>query len=127
MRNQVASLIGLVLAGTFVAAPVAADDAPKPSSCAVINSIDDWKIVDRTTIIVSTGPTHNYKVTFLGTCPHLKWSILARVDTKPSTGMCLSAGDTIVFGRGGAPRHFEEEERCVVKSVERMEPAQAPN
>jgi hypothetical protein len=87
-------------------------------------SIDDWKPVDKTSIIVSTGPQHSYKVTFMSPCYHMKWSVFARVDTRPTTEVaCLSRGDVMLFGRG--PRRpdnsFEQEERCVVKSVEAME------
>jgi hypothetical protein len=122
MRDWTAFLVGLVAACTLAAAPVAADDAAKSaSSCAVTKSIDNWQPVDKTSVIVSTGPSHDYKVTFMGSCLHMRWSVLARVDARVSSGMCLSAGDTIVFGRGGVPGRFEAEERCVVKSVERVE------
>jgi len=129
MRNRAAILLTAGLACAFALAPLAAADAPKPSSCVIVNSIDDWRILDDSAIVVSTGPSKEYKVTFAGTCRHMKWSVLARIEARPSTALCLSSGDTIVFGRGGTPRHFEEEERCMIKSVERLEtpPAQGPN
>jgi hypothetical protein len=127
MRFPIAFALGLAAVCAVGAVPAfAADDAPKSSSCAVIRSIDNWQPADKDTVIVSTGPSHHYKVTFAGSCLHMKWSVLARVDARRSSGLCLSAGDVIVFGRGGVPQHFEAEDRCMVKSVERIEKPAAP-
>ena len=111
--------------------PVAADDQPAaPTSCVRTQSIDDWRPLDKWAIVVRTSPSKSFKVTFSSPCHHLRWSVLARVDTRPTTATaCLSRGDVILFGRG--PRRdddsFEQEERCTVKSVEPFgEPAPPP-
>jgi len=124
------SLLPALLSGVSIAlglsATAAADETPASSSCARTQSIYDWTPVDTSTIIVRTSPSRGYKVTFAGPCYHMKWSVLARVDTRPTTmAVCLARGDVILFGRG--PRRpdnsFEQEERCVVNSVEAIEPA----
>jgi len=113
------------LAATLPAA--AADTAANSSVCARTQSIYDWTPVDSSTIIVRTSPNRGYKVTFVSPCYHMKWSVLARVETRPTTAsICLSRGDIILFGRG--PRRsdnsFEQEERCVVGAVEAIDAAE---
>ena len=120
-------LFALAMASASPAAAIADDQPAKPSSCARTQSIDDWKPVDESTITVRTGPGHSYKVTFASPCYHMKWSVFARVDTRPTTAAaCLSRGDILLFGRGPrrADNSFEQEERCVVKSVEAIETTQ---
>lgn len=121
----------LLLCGFLAAAAapgVALADDPVPASCARSQSIYDWRPLDDGTIVVRTSPAKSYRVTFTAPCRHLKWSVLARVDTRPTSATaCLSRGDVILFGRG--PRRpdnsFEQEERCVVQTVEPYEePAQ---
>jgi hypothetical protein len=118
----------LLAAAIALALPAAAlaDPAPAPSSCARTQSIYDWTPVDQSTIIVRTSPNRGYKVTFAAPCYHMKWSVLARVDTRPAgSTICLSRGDTVLFGRGPrrAGNSFEQEERCIVSAVEAIEPA----
>ena len=127
-----------LLTAAGASAAVAADEPAKPSSCAMIRSIDYWKPIDDTHAIIYTSPRRKYKVTFFAPCRELKWAIFARLDTRPSSGLCLSAGDTLIFGRGSLfPSHrFEFEERCTITAVEPLpfedkeamppKPAEAP-
>lgn len=113
----------------FPATPASADDKPAAqTSCARIQSIDDWRPVDNRTIVVQSSGK-SFKVTFSSPCPHMKWSVLARVDTRATTSTaCLSHGDVILFGRGPrrADNSFEQEERCAVKEVEPFEESLPP-
>jgi Family of unknown function (DUF6491) len=118
MRVVVFLLVGL---GLGAGAALAADDADrsKPSSCAFVRSIDRWEPIDEESVFLYTSPKRKYKVTFMGKCREMKWAIFARLETRPSGGMCLSVADTITFGHGllRSNRH-EFEERCVIKAVE---------
>lgn len=122
------ALLCALLAAALAPDLAIADDPDVPASCARTQSIYDWRPLDDGTIVVRTSPSRSYTVTFTSPCRHLRWSVLARVDTRPAGAMaCLSRGDVILFGRG--PRRpddsFEQEERCVVQSVEPYEePAQ---
>lgn len=126
MRHSALAALSCAVTVLALALPAAADDTPAPSSCARTQSIYDWTPVDTSTIIVRTSPNRGYKVTFATPCYHMKWSVLARVATRPTAApICLSRGDVILFGRG--PRRpdnsFEQEERCVVNAVQAIEPA----
>ena len=103
-------------------AAIAGDEPAKPSSCAMIRSIDYWKPIDDTHAIIYTSPRRKYKVTFFAPCRELKWAIFARLDTRPSSGLCLSAGDTLIFGRGTpfADGRSPFEERCTITAVEAL-------
>jgi hypothetical protein len=118
-RALLVSLAGLAA----VCGPaVAAEEPAKPSSCAFVRSIDSWKPIDDTHAIIYTSPRRKFKVTFFAPCRELKWAIFARIETRPSAGTCLSAGDTLVFGRGGLlpTRRWEFEERCTISAIEPM-------
>jgi hypothetical protein len=114
----------LSLAGVTLAcgAASAADEPAKPSSCAFVRSIDSWKPIDAESAYIYTSPRRKYKVTFIGPCRELKWAIFARLEARPSSAVCLSVGDTLVFGRGSLfpGRRFEFEERCTISSIEAM-------
>jgi hypothetical protein len=47
-------------------------------------------------------------------------SLFAHMETRHGGGICLSPGDTIVFGRGEtrAHEHYEFEERCTIRTIE---------
>ncbi|MEQ1866854.1 MAG: DUF6491 family protein [Micropepsaceae bacterium] len=92
----------------------------KPSSCAFVRSIDSWKEIDETHAYIYTSPRRKFKVTFFAPCRELKWAIFARLETRPSSAVCLSVGDTLVFGRGGVlpSRRWEFEERCTITEIE---------
>lgn len=47
-------------------------------------------------------------------------SLFAHIETRRGGGICLSPGDTIVFGRGEtrAREHYVFEDRCTIKSIE---------
>ena len=112
----------LSLAGVALSASVApaADEPAKPSSCAFVRSIDYWKPIDAESAYIYTSPRRKFKVSFVGPCRELKWAIFARLETRPSSAVCLSVGDTLVFGRGSLfPRNrWEFEERCTIASIE---------
>lgn len=112
----VLSLLGCALGA---GAAWAADEA-KPSSCAFVRSIDNWKPIDETHAYIYTSPKRKFKVTFFAPCRELKWAIFARLDTRPSSSTCLSEGDALVFGRGGVlpSKRWEFEERCVITKIE---------
>ena len=113
----VISAIGLGLS----TAAALADDADKstPSSCAFVKTIDRWEPIDDENVYLYTSPNRKYKVTFMGKCREMKWALFARLETRPSGGMCLSVADTIIFGHGAVGnRRSAFEERCVIKAVE---------
>ena len=115
-RVIVLSLVGLALgAGTAWAA-----DAAKPSSCAFVRTIDSWKPIDDENAYIYTSPKRKFKVKFFAPCRELKWAIFARLETRPSSAVCLSVGDTLVFGRGTLfpSKRFEFEERCTITAIE---------
>lgn len=122
MRALVVSLVGL---GLGCGAAWAADAPAKPLSCAFVRSIDYWKPIDDTHAYIYTSPKRKFLVTFFAPCRDLKWAIFARIETRPSSSTCLSVGDTLVFGRGGAlpSRRWEFEERCLISAIE---PASLP-
>jgi hypothetical protein len=115
-RAIVLALAGLALSAT---ATWAADEA-KPSSCAFVRSIDNWKPIDDTHAYIYTSPRKKFKVTFFAPCRELKWAIFARIDTRPSSSTCLSEGDALIFGRGGLlpSKRWEFEDRCVITKIE---------
>jgi hypothetical protein len=130
MRTIVLSSAALMLSAGAV---LAADEASKPSSCAFVRSIDKWEAIDDTHAYIYTSPRRKFKVTFFAPCRELKWAIFARIDTRPSSAMCLSVGDTLVFGRGGLmpSNRWEHEERCTITAIEAAprddeKPAEAP-
>jgi hypothetical protein len=117
MRAVTISLVGF---GLLSGPALAGDEPAKPSSCAFVRSIDYWKPIDDTHAYIYTSPRRKFIVTFFAPCRELKWAIFARIETRPSSSTCLSPGDTIVFGRGGAlpSRRFEFEERCMITAIE---------
>jgi uncharacterized protein DUF6491 len=119
-RAFVFSLAALVLTATPALTADEGQPPAKPSSCAFVRSIDYWKPIDDENAYIYTSPRKKFKVKFVGPCRELKWAIFARLDTRPSAGLCLSVGDTLVFGRGSPfPSHrFEFEERCTISAIE---------
>ncbi|MBP6014569.1 MAG: hypothetical protein KBA31_20240 [Alphaproteobacteria bacterium] len=117
IRNIFVACAAFSLSGSAL---MAADEPAKPSSCAMVRSIDSWTQIDETHAYIHTSPRRKFKITFVAPCRELKWAIFARVDTRLSAGMCLSAGDALVFGRGTsfADDRFEFEERCTIRAVE---------
>ena len=123
--------ISLVIVALVVALPAqttfAAADQAKPSSCAFVRSINNWKPIDDQTAIIETSPRRKFKVTFATPCRELKWAHFARLDPRPSSAVCLSAGDVLVFGRGALfpSGRAEFEERCMIRTIEPL-PLDAP-
>ncbi len=99
---------------------LAADE--RTASCPFANSIDSWQEVDETTALIETSPRQKFRVTFTAPCRDMSRSLFAHIETRRGGGICLSNGDTIVFGRGQtrAFEHYEFEERCTIKSIEPM-------
>jgi hypothetical protein len=106
----------------------AADEPAKPSSCAQVRSIDQWDVIDDRTAIIWTTGNRRFKVTFTTSCRDMKHAHFAEISRRASSGLCLSPGDDIVFGRKHPKMRNDtpqEEQRCMVKSIEPM-PEEAP-
>lgn len=120
-RRLPACLFATLALSTPLAAALAADTPASDRLCVNTRAIENWKPMGREAILVWTSPARRYKVTFTGHCANMKWSVFARVETRP-TGVlaCLTRGDVLVFGRGprAADDSFVEESRCVIRSVE---------
>lgn len=106
------------LAAIACAGAAAGEDTKTPSACAFVRSIDSWKPIDGLHAYIYTSPRRKFKVTFVAPCRELKWAIFARLETRP--GVCLSPGDTLVFGRGTLfpANRWEFEERCMISAIE---------
>ena len=111
---------------------VAAEQAPRPHSpCAIVKSLENWKPVDETTVIVETSPAHRYKISFTAPCREMKWTTFARIERRPGAGVCLASGDAIVFGRRTLfplfpPHPNETEEHCVIGAVDSVADGSGP-
>lgn len=127
MKRLLTAAIALFLPVLAAAAPTV-DDPTKPSPCAKVQSIDSWKDIDLSTVILQTSPRRRYRVTFTAPCPDVKRGILALIQRSPGAGMCLSSGDSIVFARQSpvSPQNFDYDERCVIKTITAM-PVEAKN
>ena len=136
MRRLASVSIFAACLGVAGGASAAGDQAPRPHSpCAIVKSIDNWKAVDETTVIVQTSPRRRYKITFTAPCREMKWTTFARVERRPGAGVCLAPGDAIMFGRKTLfplfpPHPNETEERCVIRAIDSAsdggEPAPVP-
>ena len=119
---QLAGIFAVVVASVLPAPPLAAPSAGEPvapSSCAIVQSIDSWKDVDESNVIVETSPRRRYKVEFSAPCPDAKRAMMALIQRAPSAGMCLSPGDAIIFARRSpaGPQNFDYDESCVIKTI----------
>jgi len=127
MKLRSVAMAGAVLAVNAGAA-LAADEPAKPSNCAQVRSIDQWGVIDDKTAIIWTTGNRRFKVTFTTSCRDMKHANFAEIARKASSGLCLSPGDDIVFGRKH-PRmrndEPQEEQRCMIKTIEPM-PDEAP-
>jgi hypothetical protein len=119
-RLIVACGAAAVAAGTALA-----DDASKTSSCAMMRMIDGFGVIDdRTALLTEVSPKRRYKVTFVGTCRDMKHANFAFIERRVSSGICLAPGDEIAFTRRHPKMRNpdsnipEEEQRCVIKSIE---------
>ena len=118
LKQPLAAAIAIFLP-TFTAAAPTVDESIKPSSCAMVQSIDSWKDIDESTVILETSPRRRYKVTFIAPCPDVKRGILALIQRSLGAGVCLSPGESINFARQSpvGPRNFDYDERCVIKTI----------
>ena len=90
--------------------------------CAVVRSIHDWKTVDDYRIIVKSGTTKRFLVTFNSPCREARYKVGFQVWR--NFGMCLSAGDQITFTTSpfGSTRYdMDTGMSCFVSRVERIE------
>lgn len=109
-------------------AALAADEPAKPSACAQVRSIDQWAVIDDRTAMIWTAGNRRFKVTFTTSCRDMKHAHFAEIARKASSGLCLSPGDDIVFGRKHPKMRNDEpqeEQRCMIKTIEPM-PDEAP-
>jgi hypothetical protein len=107
---------------------LAADEPVKPSTCAQVRSIDQWAVIDDRTAIIWTADNRRFKVTFTTSCRDMKHAHFAEIARKASSGLCLSPGDDIVFGRKHPKMRNDEpqeEQRCMIKTIEPM-PEETP-
>jgi hypothetical protein len=118
MKRPLTAAIAIFLPALSAAAPTV-DEPTKPSSCAMVKSIDSWKDIDVSTVILITSPSRRYRVTFTAPCPDVKRGILALIQRSPGAGVCLSPGDSIVFARQSpvSRQNFDYDERCVIKTI----------
>lgn len=120
------AVVCAVLAAS-ASAGLAADEPTKPS-CATVRSIDQWGVIDDKTAIIWTSGNRRFKVTFTTSCRDMKHAHFAEISRKASSGLCLSPGDDIVFGRKHPKMRNDEpqeEQRCMIKTIEPM-PDEAP-
>lgn len=119
--NDVRWMNNAILCAAVLHAPAPAlADGERSASCPIVSSIDSWQEVDETTAVIETSPRQKFRVTFTAPCREMSSSLFAHVDTRHGGGICLSPGDTIVFGRGEtrAHEHYEFEERCTIKTID---------
>ena len=102
---------------------------PSPSTdndtqCVMLRTINGWsRIDDQTLLLRSAG--RRYKVRFDTPCKEANWAISARVEHE---GVCLRPGDMMVFEVDSTPvsprwhrgEHRGFEERCLIRSIERV-------
>jgi hypothetical protein len=95
-------------------------ESGRSANCPIVSSIDSWHEVDEATAIIETSPRQKFRVTFTTPCRDMSSNLFAHIETRHGGGICLSPGDTIVFGRGEtrAHEHYEFEERCTIKKIE---------
>ena len=113
-------------------------EAPDQHVCIVARTIHGWSRIDNQTFLVRAAPQKNYRVTFWGQCREANWAYSARVE---NFGMCLRPGDVLIFdidspwprprwsNRWSGPferRRSGFEERCVIKTIERIPPDVTP-
>jgi hypothetical protein len=125
LRSVVVACAALTLS---LGVALAADEPAKPSACAQVRSIDQWGVIDDRTAIIWTAGNRRFKVTFTTSCRDMKHAHFAQIARKASSGLCLSPGDDIVFGRKHPKMRNDEpqeEQRCMIKTIEPM-PAEAP-
>jgi hypothetical protein len=118
MKQMIAVCLAAALLGGSALAT--AEEPAKPSSCAFVRSIDNWKPIDKEHAYIYTSPRRKFKVKFFAPCLELKWAVFARLDTRPGGHVCLSPGDVLVFGHGSpfGGNRSEIEERCVITAIE---------
>jgi len=121
MKRALVCLASIACAAALSSSPaLATEEGAKPSNCAFVRSIDRWSEIDDESAFIWTSPRRKFRVTFNGACRELKWAIFARLDTRPGTQVCLSPGDTLIFGRGALfpSKRWEFEERCMIRTIE---------
>jgi hypothetical protein len=99
-----------LLAGPAVSVESGEEAAPNSEyRCAWGRYIDNFKLVDDKTAILTQGVSRKYQVTFLNSCRDLRFVERVGID---ATGSCLEKGDAlIVRGAGGIKT------RCVITDI----------
>jgi hypothetical protein len=119
----------LLLAGTLAAlgtAAIAADQAPaytplRPvSECLRPDRINEWYVVDKSTVIARTGPDH-YLVKLQAICPQLGIGQSLRFRSNPSN---KAAGMGALCGEAGETVASRDQPPCAVQSVAKIDKAQ---
>ena len=119
--------VAALLSVTGLVPLAAADDVPPrgpqtnsgPRPCAFVREINGFSMVDDRTVLITTSPRRQFKVTFINVCRDLKWANSLALDSFPG-GSCLNPGDAMIVAHGGIP------DRCIVQKVEAVPPPVAP-
>jgi hypothetical protein len=114
MKNLVlTSALMALLLGPAVSAETGDDvKSDEGYRCAWARHIDNFKLVDDKTAILTQGVSKKYKVTFLNPCRDLRFEETIAIDT---TSSCIEKGDAlIVSGAGGIKT------RCVIVDIARL-------
>jgi len=94
------------------------------TQCVMMRTVNGWsRIDDQTLLLRSAG--RRYKLHFDSPCKEANWAISARVDHE---GVCLRPGDMMIFEIDSTPidprwhrgEHRGFEERCLIRSIERV-------
>jgi hypothetical protein len=118
-----------LLAGTLAAIgmpAIAADQAPaytplRPiSQCLPPDRINEWHVVDSSTVIARTGPDH-YLVKLQAACPQLGIGQSLRFRANPSN-MATSMG--ALCGEAGETVASRDQPPCGIQSIARIDKAQ---
>ena len=114
MRNLLlTSAMMALLLGPAVSAETA-DDAKTEDGyrCAWARHVDNFKLVDDKTAILTQGVSRKYKVTFLNSCRDLRFEERIAIDT---TSSCIEKGDALIVGGAGGITT-----RCVIVDIARL-------
>lgn len=118
-----------LLVGTLAAIgmpAIAADQAPaytplRPiSQCLRPDRINEWYVVDSSTVIARTGPDH-YLVKLQAACPQLGIGQSLRFRANPSN---LATGMGALCGEAGETVASRDQPPCGVRSIARIDKAQ---
>jgi hypothetical protein len=110
--KKIAAPLVLSLFGLFAAAPAHA----VKDNCVWVRSVDGFNVIDDQTLMISTGPSHTYRVNLFGHCPGIQWAETIAIDSRDGQ-LCWPSNNHIIFFEHGIKNS------CLVDSVLRMAPA----